>query len=263
MTGFTVLALAVGVLGNVLSPTVVLDALALWPIAALVVPAALLARRGGRRAALAPLVLITWLLVTVGLHLGGLPALPSAASGVEAELAGIESARLTVYIDDLAVRVGTGPFAVAPAPTGGTVGVPVVQTVSGSTAMALTITDDPDRSPWFRFGAYDISLPTGPVWDVRMRVETLDADLRDLAVSGGRLEAATGRVVLGRPDGEVLVSVVGDLEIWVPGDVPAVAEGATETPPDWVIDGNTATAPVAGAGWRLVVESGSVRIVSR
>jgi hypothetical protein len=38
MTAFTLVALAVGIAGNVLSRAVVLDAIALWPLAALVPP---------------------------------------------------------------------------------------------------------------------------------------------------------------------------------------------------------------------------------
>ena len=80
MTGLTLVALAVGIAGNVLSRTAVLDAIALWPLAALVVPAALIGLKGGRHRALAPLVLLTWMLVTVGLHLGGVAGLPSGAA---------------------------------------------------------------------------------------------------------------------------------------------------------------------------------------
>ncbi len=261
MTVFTLVALVVAVLGSVLSRTVVLDALALWPVAALVIPAAVLGLRGGRNRALVPLVLITWMLGTVGLHLGGADQLPSAASTVSADLSGVETARLAVVIDDVSLRVGHGPFQVAPAPVGGTAGVPVVQRVSGSTATVLTVTDDPTRSPWFRFGVFDMSLTPGVIWDLRVSVAHFEMDLREVEIAGGRLEAATGRVMLGDPSGDVTLEVAGNLEISVPPDTQGTAVGTTRVPAGWTVEvpgGHT-----EWTGWRIVVVSGSVRISSR
>ena len=259
--GFTLVALAVAVLGSVLSRTVVLDALALWPVAALVVPAALLGLRGGRNRALVPLVLITWLLGTVGLHLGGADQLPSAAATVSADLSGVETVRLAVVIDDVSLRVGPGPFQVAPAPVGGTAGVPVVQRVSGSTATVLTVTDDPSRSPWFRFGVFDMSLTPGVIWDLRVSVAHFEMDLREVDVAGGRLEAATGRLLLGNPNGDVTLEVAGNIEISVPSDVQGTAVGTTRVPEGWSVEDSAS--PGQWTGWRIVVVSGSVRISSR
>jgi hypothetical protein len=261
MTAFTFVALAVAVLGSVLSRTVVLDALALWPVAALVVPAALLGLRGGRNRAIVPLVLITWLLGTVGLHLGGAENLPSAASTVSADLSGIETARLAVVIDDVSLRVAPGPFQVAPAPVGGSAGVPVVQRVSGPTATVLTVTDDPTRSPWFRFGVFDLSLTPGVIWELRVRVAHFDMDLREVEVGGGRLEAATGRVLLGNPSGDVTLEVAGNIEISVPPDAQGTALGTTRVPDGWFVE--DPASPAEWTGWRIVVVSGSVRISSR
>ena len=263
MTGLTVIALGVGVLGNVLSRTVALDALAMWPLAALVVPAALMGLRGGRHLALAPLMLLTWLLVTVGLHLGGLAALPSAASAVRADLSGIRAGRITVSIDDVELRMGAGPFEVRPLPVGGSVGVPVVEQVSGTSATALTVTDDPDRSPWFRFGAYDVSLTENTVWDLRLQVSAIDLDLRDVALSGAQIEAVRGRIVLGQPPQAVTLELSGDIEVSVPSGVPVTVTGATRVPSDWILDGDDARSPAAGEGWTVRVVAGSIRIVGR
>ncbi len=261
MTVFTFVALTVAVLGSVLSRTVVLDALALWPVVALVIPAALLGWRGGRNRALVPLVLITWMLGTVGLHLGGADHLPSAASTVSADLSGVETARLALVIDDVSLRVTSGPFEVAPAPVGGTAGVPIVQRVSGSTATVLTVTDDPSRSPWFRFGAFDLSLTPGVIWDLRVSVAHFEMDLREVEVAGGRLDATAGRVLLGHPSGDVTLEVAGNIEISVPADVQGTAVGANTVPDGWSVE--DASAPTERTGWRIVVVSGSVRISSR
>lgn len=263
MTAFTVLALAVGIAGNVLSRTAVLDALALWPLAALVVPALLLGRKGGRQRALAPLVLLSWMLVTVGVHLGGVAGLPSTAAAVTTELAGIDQARLTVMVDDLSLRIESGDFEVRPLPVGGTVGAPILEQVSGSSATALTVTHDPTRSLWFRFGEYGVTLPPGLAWDLRIAVAGIDLDLRDTEVVGGRLEAGTGTVLLGLPSAPVTLEVAGDIEVSVPADGAVTVIGASSVPDGWAGDGQTATAPVEGDGWTIRATAGSVRIVSR
>lgn len=263
MTGLTAIALVVAVLGNVLSRTVALDALAMWPLAVLVVPAAAMGLRGGRNRALAPLVLLTWLLVTVGLHLGGLPALPSAASAVRLNLSGIQAGRLTVSIDDVELRMDAGPFEVEPLPVGGTVGAPVVEQVSGTRATALTVTDDQDRSRWFRFGAYGVSLSEGTLWDLRLRVSTVDLDLTDVALSGAQIEAVRGRILLGEPTQAATLELSGDIEVAVPSGVPVTVTGATRVPANWIVDGEDARAPTDGDGWTVRVVEGSVRIVDR
>ena len=263
MTLFTVLALGVGIAGNVLSRTAVLDAIALWPLAALVVPALLMGVRGGRHRALAPLVLLSWLLVTVGLHLGGVEGLPSSAAAVRTDLAGITEARLTVAIDDLSLSVRPGDFAVTPLPVGGEVGAPVLERVSGTAASALSLTDDTARSLWFRFGEYRLTLPPDIEWNLRLAVSGMDLDLRTVDLVGGRFEAATGQILLGEPSAPTNLDVAGDIEISVPGDVPVQVIGSTRVPDDWTIEGNGGRGPTDGDGWTIRVVSGSVRIVSR
>lgn len=263
MTVFTILALSVGIVGNVLSRTAVLDALALWPLAVLVIPALLMGLRGGRHRALAPLVLLTWLLVTVGLHLGGVAGLPSSAAAVRSDLAGITEARLTVAIDDLSLSMRAGDFEVTPLPVGGDVGAPVLERVSGTAASALTLTDDTARSPWFRFGEYRVTVPPDAAWNLRIAVSGMDLDLRDINLVGGRFESATGRILLGDPEIPTSIEVAGDIEVSVPADVPVEVIGSARVPDGWTVEGNGARAPVTGAGWTIRVVAGSVRIVSR
>lgn len=263
MTGLTVTALAVGIVGNVVSRSLVLDAIALWPIAAVALPAALIGLKGGRHLALAPLVLLSWLLVSVGVHLSGVAGMPSSAAAVRTDLAGIESARLTVAVDDLSLRIGAGPFEVAPVPVGGASGVPVVERVSGTSATALVVTDDPDASVWFRFGEYRIRLDQGVAWDLRVTVSGFDIDARDLELASARLVADTGRLELGQPPAAATVEVGGDIEVSVPSDAAVTVIGTTRVPSDWTVSDNGATAPAEGEGWTIRVTSGSVRIVSR
>lgn len=263
MTGLTLVALAVGIGGNVLSRTAVLDALALWPLAALVVPAALIGLKGGRHRALAPLVLLTWMLVAVGLHLGGFAGLPSGAAALTTDLGDTVEARLTISVDGLSLHVRPGPFAVAPAPVGGSIGVPVVERVSGASATALVVTDNTDTSPWFRFGEYRVTLDPDVTWDLRFRVTGLDLNLSEIPVSGGSLVATAGRVTLGAPPSPATLEVSGDIEISVPSNLAVTVVGSTRVPDDWTVEGLGAMSPVSGDGWTIRVVSGSVRILSR
>jgi hypothetical protein len=263
MTGLTVTALAVGIAGSVVSRSIVLDAIALWPVAVLALPAAILGIKGGRRRALTPMILISWLLVTVGLHLGGVSGLPSAAAAVRADLGSAETARLTVAVPGLTLELTDGPFAVVPVPVGGEVGVPVVERVAGSTAAALVVTEDRTRSPWFRFGAYRIGLPDGVGWDIRIDVAAVDLDLSAVEITGGRIEAATGRVELGSASSAVTLAVAGDIEVAVPDGVAVRVIGSTRVPDGWTVTEEGATAPSDGDGWIIQVDEGSVRIVTR
>ena len=263
MVGFTVVALSVGVTGAVLSRSIVLDALALWPLAALVLPAVLVGLRGGRSRALAPLVLLSWMLLTVGFHLGGVEGLPSAAATLRPELGTATMARLTVAVPDIALRIGSGEFEIRPTPVGGRAGAPVVEQVSGSQAVAVTVTDDREASAWFRFGEYAISLPTVSSWDLQIGVTSVDLDLTNITVSGARIEAATGRILLGRPAQAATLRLTGAIEVSVPADVPVRVSGTTAVPDDWQTDGDDAVSGVDGDGWTIIAESGSVRIVSR
>lgn len=263
MTGFTVVALTVGIVGNVVSRSLVLDAIALWPIAALVIPAALIGLKGGRNRALAPLMLLSWLLVSVGVHLSGVDGMPSSAASIRTDLTGIGSARLTIAVDDLSLRIDPGAFEVAPVPVGGAIGVPVVERVSGTSATALVVTDDPDASVWFRFGEYRIRLDEGVAWDLRVAVSSFDIDARDLDVASARLVADTGRLALGPPRTATTVEVAGDIEVSVPSGAAVTVIGTTRVPSGWTVTDNGASAPVEGEGWTIRVTSGSVRIVSR
>lgn len=263
MVGLTLVALSVGVFGSVLSPSVVLDAVALWPVAALVVPAALLGLKGGRNRALAPLVLLTWMLTTVGLHLGGAGGLPSGAATIRPDLEGVTSARLTVVIPDVVLEMESGDFEVSPSPIGGRGGVPLVEQVSGSDSASFVVTDDREQSPWFRFGEYRIGLPATVRWDLQLRVGSVDLDLTDVQLSGGRIAASTGRIVLGEAAGTVPLTVAGDIEVVIPAGVAARVSGTTAVPAEWAVDGDDAVSPTPGDGWQIRAESGSVRIVTR
>lgn len=263
MVGFTVVALLVGIVGSVLSPSIVLDAVALWPLAALAVPAFLLGLRGGRSRALAPLMLISWMLVTFGLHLGGVEGLPSAAATLRPDVGAAATARLSVVVPDLGLRIGSGDFEIRPSPVGGRAGAPVVEQVTGSQAVAVTVTDDRETSPWFRYGEYEIALPSSSAWDLQISVASVDLDLTNVMVRGGRVEAATGRIELGVPTQAATLRITGAIEVTVPADVPVRVSGTTAVPDDWQTDGDDAVSGIEGDGWTILAESGSVRIVSR
>lgn len=256
----TFVALGLGVVGRILSPTIVLDLVALWPMLGLVVPAVVLGLRGGRRWALPPLVVLTWLLVGVGLHLGSLTGLPSTAAAVEVDLGDASEGRLVLSAADLAVSIGEGPFTISPRPTGGTGGVPVVERVAGGSAVSLAVSDDVERSVWFRFGSWDVDVPSSISWDMRVTAATVDADLTDLTVSRVELVVDSGVVRLGTTTSSAVVEVDGTMTVVVPSGSPVTVVGEADVPAGWSATDGGAASPADGVGWLIEVVGGSVRI---
>lgn len=256
----TVAALGLGIVGRILSPSLVLDLVALWPLAVLAVPAIFLGLAGGRRRALAPLVLLSWLFVGVGLHLGSFTGLPSAAAAVDIDVSGADSGRLALSAADVTVSVRAGPFSIRPQPIGGIGGVPVVEQVAGGTAVSLTVTDDRTRSEWFRFGAWDMDVPVGTAWDLRLSARSVDADLSEVSVVRAQIVAEVGTVRLGEVGQETVVEVDGDVAVLVPTGSAVTVVGEASVPAAWTSTSSGATSPTDGVGWRIEVVGGSVRI---
>ena len=91
-------AFVVAVVANLLSTTLILDLAALWPaiaLALIMIPVALL-RRGPWRWA-PPMILLTWLLSGLGLHLNAVSILPSAVGDIEigVDASNVGTAKLT------------------------------------------------------------------------------------------------------------------------------------------------------------------------
>ncbi len=261
--GVVVVLFVVAVITGLLSPTVVLDLAALWPIGlglvALAVLVGLLKRRsGGSLGPLVALALASWVLISVGLHLTGWSALPSSAGDVVAEATGDGPARINL-VSKGTVQIGRGSeplYEVVPVRRGGPTTAPsVLEQVVGERS-TVRVLEYPSAG-WFRFAGWDVSLSPDPVWTVSITSPNFDADLRQLDVAGVTLDG-DGSVLLPAATRHGVIEVNGEVTVEIPTGTPAEVIGAAETPIGWEITDRGATAPVTGAGWEIVVGEGAV-----
>jgi hypothetical protein len=258
-----VLLFAVAVLTGLLSPTVVLDLAALWPImvglVALAVIAGLLGRRRGR--ALGPLValaLVAWVLISVGLHLTGWSALPSSAGDVVAEGSGDGPTRINLVTRGT-VQVGPDSdplYEVVPVRRGGPTTAPTVLEQVVGDRSTVRVLEYPSPG-WFRFAGWDVDLSPDPLWTIVVTSPDFDLDLRQLEVAGVTVEG-DGTMLLPAANRRTVVEVSGEVRVEIPAGSPAQVIGAAETPIGWEITDRGAQAPVEGAGWEIIVGDGAI-----
>ena len=268
-----VVAGVVAVVGDILSASLVVDAVAMWPIFLLVIVAGLLGwwrgRRGGNRAgAIIPLSLFTALVIVVAVHLGGWEQLPSA----ETSLSGPEASELSPVTEltaqivgelELSAATGGRAYTVDPIMRGGLVGVPeaVETSVDGDVSIELAAADAPG---WYTFSGWEVGLSPEITWRLVLN-GGIDADLVDVpveAVAAG----GSGLIELGpAPEGGGRVVVSGDFTITVPPSVPVEASGAVSAPEAWETTPDGARSP-GGDGPRWVIRAEGdidVRVVER
>jgi hypothetical protein len=253
----------------VLSASVWLDIVALWPMAAVglvATPVVWLATgRRDRHQAIAGLSLLTWLIVGLALHLAAADFLPVAATTVLGPPDAPAAASLVVDMPDAVIDVGgvrSNSYRVAPLRTGGNVAAPSVLEQVSADAFTVAVVPRSDAGV-FRFGGWAIGLGDGTTWTLRLAAGELDLDLTGVALAGAALRADRGVVRLGQPEIPSTVSMSGTQTVIVPRDVPVLLRGEGRVPADWsLIDGGGAESPTPGDGWTLVAESGSTVVVS-
>jgi hypothetical protein len=266
----TVAVLIAGVLGGVLSRSLALDLVALWPFAlpaVVAVPLAFaLGRRSVRAHAVPGLLLFSWLVLAFAFHLAAVPWLPSA----EADLIG-PSATGPI---DLHADVGNGvlgveplasggaAYEVTPRRTGGSTGAPeAFEQQQPETGLAVILAES-TTSPWYRFGGWDLGLANGPAWTLTLAAGRMDVDLTGLMVSRLVAEAMSGTVRLGTS--RAAVTITGDIRVVVPPGIPVEVIGEAVVPEEWEDVAGGSRSPVAGEGWRIEVTPGStVEVLTR
>lgn len=266
MAGMLVIAIGVGVSAAVISPGLLLDAIALWPglvpvLAVLLITAI---RRGWqkRSGAIAPLLLVTWIALVGASHLSGWRALPSSAGeligpAVDPSLATVSVSprgRLQVQPDS-----GSNLYQVRFLRLGGMVGPARAEEVESDAGLSISITDGgSDR--WFRYAGWQLLLNSAPVWNLNLGGD-VDGDLSDLSI-GSLTLSGSGKIELPAVERPVAVSVMGSFLLMIPSGTPVTVSGPANVPPTWSRseDGYTSGAP--GEGYVVSVASGgSVRIV--
>jgi hypothetical protein len=257
------LVLGVGIYGEVLAPSLVLDLMSLWPglTLALLLAGALwpFRRRGpARLAAILPLLVLTWLWGGVALHLAQWELLPSAAADVEGPPGeGTETARLSLEQSGrLSLSATDGLlYMVRMVRRGGPVGIPeAVERLEGGQATVSVV--EISGGQWFRSSGWVAELALGPAWDLDLQAAILDVDLRGLRLT--RLEAE-GRGVIRLPavEAEVPMVVAGDLVIEVPAEARVVVVGTAQVPEGWEVTDTGWRSPGREPGYVITVADGS------
>lgn len=269
----TASVVAFGVWARILSPSVVLDVIALWPVGALAVPVAVAAwmrrRRSPRSLGLPGLILVTWLVAGLGLHLSAWEGLPSAAADVEGPGRGTFSvASMTVALPSGRLEVGSTAsgslYRTGPLREGGEIGVPEAfeQSLDGSATIVLGERSDSD---WYRFGGWWVQLDPSTRWSLDLAATDVDIDLSVVELASLALAARSGMLTLGVPAEDATVSVDGPLRISIPDGVSVLVVGPAVAPPGWARLPDGWASDASGPGWRIEVVNAqaAVEIVTR
>lgn len=269
MVVLTVVAIWVAIGGDILSPVVVLDVLALWPVAApsvLLLAVGLLRRKKSSRGlAMAPLLVVTWLLLSLGLYLGEWDRLPSAVADVTGgPVAGIGVADLSLEVEEGMVSVGseaTGALYEIHLPrSGGPTGPPDVVVVTGDGRTEVIGVERLDNR-WYRFSGWEVILDPTPRWNLRLRGPDIDADASSLDLGRLDLEGA-GRARIGTAGEDTSVLVDGRFTLTVPVGAAVEVVGAAEVPDGWQQTETGFLSNGTGPAITIQVDDGSsVRIV--
>jgi hypothetical protein len=258
-------AIAVAIVAQLLSTTLILDMAALWPAVALglvVVPVALL-RRGFWRW-IPPAILLAWLLAGLGLHLNAVSMLPSAVGDVEIDVdaAEVGTAKLSAGpIDVLAVDFDGGETlaSVTMRRRGGRV-APAIATPlvgDGRAEIVLSERDDPGL---FEFEGWQLSLGDVESWELDVAATSLEIDTAGVGQASIQASGA-GSIALFPVDGESVLDVTGVFDISVPRGVGVVIDGEATTPNDWTRTERGLASPGA-TQWTVVVAGDSRVTVS-
>ncbi len=242
MVAAAVVSIAAGVVGGMLSPSVLLDVVSLWPLLllAFLIAAALLPlrKRGPARIAAAlPLLIITMLGASVVLHLSRWDRLPSAAANLVGPSAA-EVAEASLSIDlggDLTLRAGSGDlYTVIPERRGGSIGVPEALESDFEEGPLFVLLRERDAGRWFRTAGWDLTLAADTLWTLAISSPNLQADLSRFSLRSVSLSGA-GSITLPAPGGEGMqVTVDGEYLISVPSELRVEVTGAATVPGGWL-----------------------------
>lgn len=257
-----VVAGVAGVLGDILSPSLVVDLAAMWPLLAVaVVLGTLVAWRGESRrsGAVLPLAILSVLVLAGALHIGGWDRLPSATARLTGPLAAEMSqpTELVAQISgELVVQAKNGDTAyrVDPILRGGTAGVPRATETSVDGDMSISLEAAEDSPSWYSFAGWQIGLDPNITWRLVLNGD-IDADLTALVLSSAAI-AGSGSLRLGQPPDDVSVIVAGSFDVTVPAGSAVVVNGKANVPSSWeeVGGGFASPANAEQGAWRISVQ---------
>ena len=249
--GIALVLVGASVAIGIVTPAILLDLAAAWPVAALgviAIPFAFAFRsRWPVLVAIVPLLFLTWLLVGVGWFLTDGIAEPPSRSG---DIAGPDTdPDVGTFVAELDGRLVVGAvvgidYELETSRAGGDTSPPEVYESIG-TGRVDALARPRAHTGWYESAGWRLGLRSGPDWTLDLTADEVDADLTTISVSALTIDA-DGTVELGRGAGNVSVAA-GTLTIVVPSGMPASASGVDSVPDDWSVEGAVATAP-AGPG---------------
>lgn len=269
IAAFLVILLAVGievgVLADIISPSVWLDVIALWPIGAVGLVAApivwMVGDRRPRHLAIAGLSLFTWLAIGFALHVSGSELLPVALTAVDGPEPG-DAVSAHLEIDLAAGRVDLagaeiGSYRVSPIRAGGVVGAPSVFEQSDGTDLRVVVVPREDAGMYV-FRGWMVGLGPGLAWTLDVAAPELSVDLTDVEVTTATLRSEASEIAIGPVSVASVMDLVGTHRVVVPEGTPVRLQGEGVVPDDWILlEGGGARSPVDGEGWLVVAEGGS------
>ena len=275
--------IAAGVAIRLLSPAILLDVGALWPIGAALLALGWVTQKIWPTTRLAlvpvtPLVVFTWLVFSVSLHFTDIGSLPSRSAdlrGPPVDQVGFSTLAVQMREGRLTVSTGTGPSAYQVEMTrrGGGAGMPLAVESPGDRGGEITIIDVRDPLPfdldlpvqdnaWLRSAGWTVGLHPDPTWNLTLAAPEISVDLRSIRLAGLAV-AGEGDIKVGGAPRPTEMVLSGSFTIEVPAGVPVEVLGAAIVPEEWTVEGDTAWFGERGAGWEItVMEEGSAQILT-
>ena len=265
MASMSVVAILISIAAGLLSASLLLDLTAMWPVVVVAIIALVFALvRGGVWRWVTPLILVVWMLATMGLHLASFELFPSAVGDLELEVdtEDVGTAQLRagpLAVIDLRFREQTQLLNVDMRRRGGAVG-PALATPLVGDGRAEVVLAERDDAGFYRFEGWDLTLGVVESWELDLAAARLEIDTTGARRATIRATGA-GHIHLAAVPDESIVEVTGVFAVTVPRGVGVVLDGEATTPNDWTRTDRGLSSPGV-VGWTLIVSGESSVTVS-
>lgn len=258
-----VVGLGTGV--GVLSKTLLLDVVSFWPafvVIALIFAALIPRLRKGapRLSAVLPLLLLTYLGVTVALHVARWDELPSTSADVPGpEVAGVTDGRIELdLVGELVVRPADQPelYRILMLNRGGDTGAPSALEIITEPDASISV-GQRENSGWFLCAGWDVKLSLAVTWEVEARADQVDINLAAVS-SGGLTVKGDGDVVVGFVRPGSVIELDGTIDLVVRDGDHIDLIGNAEVPDDWTTTGLGRSTPGPSDPFTVIVKDGAI-----
>lgn len=264
MVAVLTVVIGLSVIVGLLSRTLLLDVISFWP--ALVFIVLVLAaifprlRKGAPRlSAVIPLLLLTYLGVTVSLHAARWDRLPSTVADVYGPVVtDVTDARIEL---DLVGRLVVAPvnqeelYRVLMTNGGGSTGAPTALEIVDEASAAISVGQRIDPG-WFTSSGWNVELSRAATWEVDAKADTVDVDLSAVTSAGVTVQG-DGVVILGLVRPGSTVELDGTIELRVRDGDHIDVIGQADVPEDWTTTGLGTTTPGDADPFTVVIAEGA------